>query len=132
MHSNVSFMQVNFARYNIMLWNITDIVNCLFDIWLLLEYFSVHRYLFRINVTGLYLKIIDRACNELWSGSWVLSGKFCGESSRQQFRNANIQRSLKQIPEKKTKNIRPVQQNLGFGLEGSFTPTLSIRMILPA
>ena len=37
------------------------------------------------------------------------------------------------IAEKKTKNIRPVQQyNLGFGLEGSFTPTLSIRMILPA
>ena len=124
-------MQVNFARYNIMLWNITDIVNCLFDIWLLLEYFSVHRYLFRINVTGLYLKIIDRACNELWSGSWLPSGKFYGESSRQQFRNANFQRRLKQIPEKKTKNIRPVQQyNLGFGLE--FTPTLSIRKILPA
>ena len=37
------------------------------------------------------------------------------------------------IAEKKTKNIRPVQQyNLGFALEGSFTPTLSIRMILPA
>ena len=37
------------------------------------------------------------------------------------------------IPEKKTKNIRPVQQyNLGFGLEGSFTPTISIRKILPA
>ena len=51
-----------------MLWNITDIVNCLFDIWLLLEYFSVHRYLFRINATGLYLKIIDTACNELLSG----------------------------------------------------------------
>ena len=38
---------------------------------------------------------------------------------------------IKQIPEKKTKNIRPVQQyNLGFGLE--LTPTLSIRKILPA
>ena len=82
---------------------------------------------------ALYLKIIDTACNELWCGSWVPSGKFYGESSRQQFRSANFQRRLKQIPEKKTKNIRPVQQyNLGFGLEGSFTPTLSIRMILPA
>ena len=123
-------MRVTFVCYNIMLWNITDIVNR-FDIWLLLEYFSLHRYLLRINVTALYLKIINRACNELWCGSWVPSGKFYGESSRQQFRNANFQRRLKQIPEKKTKNIRPVQQyNLGFGLE--LTSTLSIRKILPA
>ena len=126
-------MRVIFVCYNIMLWNITDQLLIVFDIWLLLEYFSLHCHLFRINVTALYLKIIDTACNELWCGLWVPSGKFYGEPSRLQLQNANFQRSLKQIPEKKTKNVRPVQRNnLGFGLEGSFTPTLSIRMILRA
>jgi len=91
----------------------------------------LYRYLFRINVTALYLKIIDTACNELWCvASECHLANSMVNPSRQQFRNADFQRRLKQIPEKKRKNIRPVQQNnLGFGLERSFTPTLSIRMI---
>ena len=41
------------------------------------------------------------ASGYLACGSFI-SGKFYGESSRVQFQNANFQRRIKQIPEKKT------------------------------